>query len=228
LYNQKFIEKMKEKIKSALKTEYAKMGLSERAFDGVASFLAKTISNEEEISGVITNEDTKNLLKAFQGESDSLRNRAAQLEKDFNAYKEKHPETPDTPPTPPKGEEQEPEWAKKLREQNEAILKRQQEEDAARALKAQTDSIEAKLKAAGCTNPGILKATLKGFSLAKDETEDAAIERLKGEYNNSYKETFGDGPAPLFGGAPQGGDAKDAVDRKNAFLRSQGLLPEQK
>lgn len=221
---------MKENIKNALKTEYAKMGLGDKAFDGVASFLAKTINNEEEISGVITNEDTKNLLKAFQGESDSLRTRAAQLEKDFNAYKEAHPSKSDQNPEPPKKEpeaepEAEPEWAKKLREQNEKILARQAADDAARILKDNLSAVEGKLRSAGCTNPGILKGVLKGFSLEKDETVDQAADRLKGEYDASYKETFGAGPVPPLG-TPAFGDAKAAVDKKNDFLRQQGLLPQ--
>ena len=212
---------MKEKIKNALKTEYAKMGLGDKAFDGVASFLVKTITNDEEMDGVIKSEDTKNLLKAFQGESDSLRNRAAQLEKDFNAYKEKHP---DQVPNPTPDDSAEPEWAKKLREQQEVIAARFAKEDQERALKAARLTVESKLKAEGCTNAGILNLTLKGFYLDENETMDAAVARLKGEYNASYKETFGDGPMPGVG-TPAFGDTKTAVSHKNDFLREQGLLP---
>lgn len=219
---------MKEKIKNALKTNYANLGLGDKAFDGVASFLAKTITKEEEIDGVIKGEDTKSLLKAFQGESDSLRNRASQLEKDFNAYKEAHPdkanEPSNDPPAGGKKDDEEPAWAKKLREQNEKILERQAADDAARALKENLSAVESKLKGIGCTNPGILKGVLKGFALSKDETIDQAAERLKGEYDASYKETFGAGPVPPVG-VPAFGDAKTAVDKKNEFLRQQGLLP---
>lgn len=217
---------MKENIKNALKTNYANLGLSDKAFDGVASFLAKTITKEEEIDGVIKSEDTKSLLKAFQGESDSLRNRAAQLEKDFNAYKEAHPDKSGSPAQEPskKEPEDEPAWAKKLREQNEKILARQAADDAARALKDNLSAVEGKLKSAGCTNPGILKGVLKGFSLEKEETVDQAAARLKAEYDASYKETFGAGPVPPVG-MPAFGDAKTAVDKKNEFLRQQGLLP---
>ncbi len=214
---------MKENIKNALKTEYAKMGLGDKAFDGVASFLAKTIKNEEEIDGVIKSEDTKNLLKAFQGESDSLRNRAAQLEKDFNAYKEKHPESnPDPKPNP----DDEPEWARRLREQNDELKARLDKQDKDAATKAARLTVEAKLKSAGCTNQGILNLTMKGFSLGENETMDSAVERLKEEYNASVKETFGDGPLPGVS-TPAFGDTKTAVTHKNDFLREQGLLPQE-
>lgn len=218
---------MKESIKNALKTEYAKMGLGDKAFDGVASFLAKTITKDEEIDGVIKSEDTKNLLKAFQGESDSLRNRAAQLEKDFNAYKEKHPEVnPKPDPKPNPNPDDEPEWARKLREQNEAIAARFAKEDKEKAMKAARLTVESKLKSEGCTNAGILNLTLKGFSLGEKETMDEAVARLKEEYNASFKETFGDGPRPGVG-TPAFGDTNTAVSHKNDFLREQGLLPMQ-
>lgn len=221
---------MKEKIKNALKTEYVKFGLGDKAFDGVASFLVKTIKEESEIDGVIKSEDTKNLLKAFQGESDALRNQKAQLEKDFNAYKEKHPETnpnPDPNPNPnPTPDPEEPAYVKEMREQLKKLVDRQNADDEAAKLQATKAKVEAGLKSAGCTNPGILKGVLKGFALQKDETEDAAIERLKGEYNTSFKETFGDGPVPFVGGGGFG-DAKEAIKHKNDFLRTQGLLPKE-
>ena len=82
-----------------------------------------------------------------------------------------------------------------------------------------------RLKKEGCTNPGILKSTMKGFALQENETEDAAVERLKTDYNASYKEVFGEGAVPGLGGQAFG-DAKTALNRKNDFLRQQGLLPQ--
>lgn len=216
---------MKEKIISALKTEYAKMGLGEKAFDGVASFLEKTVSKEEEIEGVIKSEDTRNLLKAIQGESDSLRNRNAQLQRDLEAIREKKPQGGDDPQKPSEPDT-EPEWARALREQNEALAARLDRQDADIRRKALISSVRARLESEGCTNKGVLNSTLKGFEPGKDESEDTIVERLKGEYNASYKDTFGDGPAPIIGGQAFG-DTKTAVDKKNDFLRQQGLLPNQ-
>lgn len=213
------------KIKNALKTEYAKMGLGDKALDGVASFLAKTITSEEGIDGVIKSEDTMNLLKAFQGESDSLRNRAAQLEKDFNAYKESHPEGGGEADRGKQTEE--PEWAKKLREQQESIAKRLDEQDRVRRNASDLASVRSILEKEGCTNKGILNATLKGFSLGENETVESASARLKTEYQASFKETFGDGPVPPISGNVFGDDPKKAADAKNEFLRSSGLLPKE-
>lgn len=208
---------MKTKIMNALKTEYAKMGLSDKAFDGVASFLVKTITKEEDIDGVIKSEDTKNLLKAFQGESDSLRNKAAQLQKDLDAYKESHPDTTVKPKT--KGEETDddiPAWAKSL-------IARFDERDEREKRETALSAIKSRLEADGCTNKGILNSTLKGFSLGEKETEDQAVERLMAEYNQSYKDTFGSGPVPHKGGGGQGEDDKAFQKSLEAYADSKGL-----
>ncbi len=41
---------MKQKILEALKTRYAKMGFGQKAFDGVADYLSKTVRKEEDVS----------------------------------------------------------------------------------------------------------------------------------------------------------------------------------
>lgn len=219
---------MKAKILNALKTKYANLGLGDKAFDGVASFLEKTITKEEEIEGVITREDTATLLKSIQGETDSLRTKHAQVVKDFEDYKKLHP---DTKPDPKEGEGKadpaEPEWAKKLREQNEAILaaqaKREKDEKDATTLA----SVKSALEKAGCTNAGILNLTLKGFALKENEKEEDAVKRVTEEYNANIKATFGEGVVPPAGGGAQTPDAKAAREAHNEYLRKRGLLPKE-
>ena len=218
---------MKQKIIDAFKTKYLSFGLSNEAIDRIASALEKTVTKEEEIAEALAKVDTMNLIAS---ELQKMRDKEIQtrtdLQKSFDDYKEKHPETnPPTPPTLPKPNEQEPEWAKTLRQQNEQLLARQKAEDDAKAQKELIARLEAGLKKAGCVNAGILAGVLKGVALQKDETEEAAIERLKGDYNASVKAIFGDGPIPPAAGGSAFGDAKTALDKKNAFLRQQGLLP---
>lgn len=217
---------MKQKIITALKTKYQRFGLSNEAVDRIASAKEKTVKDESEIESAIADAETMELIaNELQKSADKARRESSDLQKSFNEYKEKHPETdPNHGPDPSKGDEDEPAWAKKLREQNEAIAARFKAEDDAKRLGAARSAVEAKLKAAGCSNPGILALTLKGFALGEKETEDEAVTRLKSEYDASYKETFGDGAIPGTG-APAFGDAKTAIQHKNAFLRSAGLLP---
>lgn len=219
---------MKEKILNALKTKYANLGLGDKAFDGVASFLEKTITKEEEIEGVITREDTATLLKSIQGETDSLRTKHAQAVKDFEDYKKLHPDTkPDKDKDKDKDDPNEPEWAKKLREQNEAILaaqaKREKDEKDATTLA----SVKSALEKAGCTNAGILNLTLKGFALKENEKEEDAVKRVTEEYNANIKATFGEGVVPPAGGGDPNPNPKAAREAHNEYLRKRGLLPKE-
>lgn len=217
---------MKTKILNALKTEYANLGLGDKAFDGVASFLEKTITEESKINEEIKTDLVKNLLKSIQGETDTLRTKATKAEKDLEDYKKSHPENqPPTPPTPPPTET---EGEKKLREQIEALTKRLDDAEKANNNATTLAAVRTRLETKeGCTNKGILNAALKGFALAENETEDAAVARLKEEYNRSYTETFGNSPVPPRGSGSGEGDAKKEADAKNAWLRQRGLLPKE-
>lgn len=59
---------MKEKILSALKNKFKNLGFGERAFDGVADYLAQTVTEETEIDNALSGVEP--LLKAFQGDID--------------------------------------------------------------------------------------------------------------------------------------------------------------
>ena len=218
---------MKEKIALALKTKYQRFGLSNEAIDRIASAKEKTVTSEDAIESGIADSETMGLIAT---ELMKMRDKEIQQRTDtqraFDAFKEKHQSQSDPEPaTNPKPDE-EPEWAKKLREQQEAIAARFAKEDREKAMKAARLTVESKLKAEGCENAGILKLTLKGFDLGENETMDEAVSRLKEEYNASFKETFGEGARPGVG-TQAFGDAKSAVSHKNDFLREQGLLPKQ-
>lgn len=213
---------MKTKILNALKTEYATMGLGDKAFDGVASFLVKTVTEESMIDAAIKADDVKALLKSFQGESDSLRNRNSQLQKDFDAYKAAHPDNgggsdKNEPATDPKQDEFEKRLAEMERKYKEA--------EAKAAAATSFNNIKARLEK-DCKDAPILKQVLKGFTLGENETEDQAVTRLTAEYNDTVKEIRGEGYIPPVGGGFQSnsfksGDFSSEVER----LRAEGKIP---
>lgn len=211
----------KENIASALKTKYQRFGLSNEAIDRIASAKEKTVTDEGTIEEVIADTETMGLVAIeLMKMRDAEIQKRTDTQRAFDTYKEKNPEVgKQDPPTPPDKQKEmpEPEWAKALRERFER-------EDKEKADKLVREAITARLKMEGCTNNGILKSTMKGFVLGKDETEDVAVERLKAEYNASYKEVFGEGAAPGFG-EQAFADAKTAIQHKNDALREQGLLP---
>ena len=53
---------MKTKILQALKTKYSSKGLSEKALDGVASILEKTVTDESQIEAAISEAPIVNLI----------------------------------------------------------------------------------------------------------------------------------------------------------------------
>jgi len=218
---------MKSIIVASLKTKYQRFGLSNEAIDRIASAKEKTVTSEDQIEAAIADAETMGLIA---NELQKMRDKEIQsrtdLQSNFDKYKEKHPEKSETTQDPkPTGEE--PEWAKKLRESNERIEARFAAEDAAKRNAETLKDVEAKLKAAisqSSFNQGVFKSTLKGFALNEKEEVEDAVTRLKADYDANLKETFGDGPIP--GVSVQAfGDAKAAVDAKNKFLQSQGLLP---
>lgn len=213
----------KEQIAATLKTKYQRFGLSNEAIDRIASAKEKTVTGEDAIEEGIADAETMGLIaNELMKMRDKEINSKTDLQRAFDTYKEKNPEGGKDPKPDPKPDpgEKEPEWAKKLRERFER-------EDKEKADQVVRESVMARLKKEGCTNPGILKSTMKGFALQENETEDAAVERLKTDYNASYKEVFGEGAVPGLGGQAFG-DTKAAVSHKNDFLRQQGLLPQEK
>ena len=59
---------MKEKLVKALKTKFANLGFSDKAFTGVADYLAATVTEEDQIETAIAGVEP--LLKALQGDID--------------------------------------------------------------------------------------------------------------------------------------------------------------
>ncbi len=94
---------MKNKIKEALKQGFPNLGLSEKAFDGVASFLETTVTEDAQIEGAVKSAET--LLKAFQGEVDRERSSRSALQKELDDLKKKVEPKPQEP-TPKKDEPQ--------------------------------------------------------------------------------------------------------------------------
>lgn len=84
---------MKEKIKSALETKYKNLGFGDKAFDGVASYLSKTVKEEQDVDTAIA--DVEDLLKSFQGDIDKVRNEKSTLQKELDELKAKGEKKPE-------------------------------------------------------------------------------------------------------------------------------------
>lgn len=188
---------MKQKIIAALRTKYQRFGLSNEAIDRIASAKEKTVTSEDQIETAIADAETMELIATeLQKSADLERRNRSDLQKSFDEYKKKHPEDTEDPTPPEKGAEDEPEWAKKIREQNEKILEAQSKREKAEKRKATFDAVISSAKKNGCTYEKALKLTEKLFTLKEDESDEDASKRFKDEYDANIKEYFGEGVAP--------------------------------
>ena len=95
---------MKTKILQQLKQRYSNLGVSDRAFDGVADFLSKTITEEERIAESVAGAES--FLKAYQSDVDKERTSASALRKELEALKkETQPKSTDPKPNDNQGNE---------------------------------------------------------------------------------------------------------------------------
>lgn len=160
---------MKEKILSALKTKYSNLGFGDKAFDGVAEFLSKTITKEEDVETGIAGVEM--LLKAFQGDIDKVRTELSTKTKELEDLKKKSPEPPK--PEPPKPADDEPAWFKAWKEEQtkklEALEKENQVFKAEKAKETRAAQIAAKVK-----ELGIPDWRMKGVAVP-DELDETGI-----------------------------------------------------
>lgn len=184
---------MKKKIEEALSAEYKGLGLSEKTIGRLADYLLGSVQKEEDIATAVKGDDVKLLATSIQGEIAGLQRAKETAETALADYKTKHPEINN----PPK--ETEPEWAVKLREQNERILAKQEADEKKARQTATLAAAIAAAKKAGCTDEKVLKLTEKLFILKDDESDEDAGKRFENEYNANVKEYFGGGFAPYHG-----------------------------
>lgn len=193
---------MKVKIKEALQQRYKDTGVGEKAFDGVADFLAKTIKEESDIADAVANAEP--FIKAHQGELDRLRGKNSELEKENKALKEeKKPEPNPTPsPTPQNSDELE-----MLKNQVKELIDKQQQQEAARSAEAMRGAVKSALKEAGVPERYIDTA-LSGYPFTKETNVEDLVNTTKAGYealvaeltNDKFK---GGNPPDKSGGNPE-------------------------
>lgn len=185
MYKSKLYANMKEKILNALKTKYSNLGLSEKAFDGVAEFYSKTITDESKIEEVVTG--AQSMLTVMQGEADRVRGEGqstkAELEKQINDLNEKLKlKEPEVKPEVKGGTEAENAEIKALQETLKGLVDKQSLADKTRAdnlLKAEARS---KMIEAGATEK-LCDRVLGNIQIGEADTVDTISAKGIEEYN---------------------------------------------
>ena len=230
---------MKKKIAEALKTKYKSFGLSNEAWDRIASAKEETVKNEEDIEAGIADFATMDLIaKELQKMRDSEIQKRTDLQREHDDYKAKHPsksgndDDPDDDPDDDKFTKKD--IARLIKEASEAAVKTVKDEF--EAYKAQTLAKEAKASA---------KETFYGNKWTtkfKEEADDAwerafELNEAKGgsmtseelsakatEYFNKAVQRKGtDATKPFEATEQQDGNFDFSAQAKH--LREKGLLP---
>lgn len=196
---------MKQKIITALKTKYQRFGLSNEAIDRIASAKEKTVNKEEDIEAAVADVETMNLIaQEVMKMRDGEIQRRTDLQKTFDTYKESHPEKKEDDHA-----DDEPEWARTLREQMQATNERLDRADKDSKAKAALASVVAAARKK-FSHEKAFRLTEREFSVKEDESEEDALKRFEEAYNANKKEFFSDGVIPPFGSG-------DASDDEQAF-----------
>lgn len=171
---------MKGKILVALKTKYKTFGFGDKAFDGVADYLSKTVTEESQIETAISG--VEGLLKAFQGDIDTVRNEKSGLQKQLDELKNKI-EKPDPNPNPNpnlEGKKDDvPAWAQALIDSNKNLST---ELSALKQEKLQATRQEQVL--AKAKEYGIPEILAKRYSIPDDADLDTYFKDAKQELAN--------------------------------------------
>lgn len=233
---------MKKRIFQALKTKYKNLGFSERAFNRVASYLEKTVSDDasdEDIDNAVDGVD--DLLTAFQSDIDARTAKyKADAEKWQQAQKEKEDEgipagedqdegKPTSKKTNQKQSDEMPAWAKALAKQNEALKEQLSELRTGKVTDTRKLHLEAKLKD---VNPKLRTRVLKSFEKMKFDSDEEFNEFVEetvadlGDFSKDDANTgLGAAGAPLVGTGTTKGDKKAVVADIESWAKANKPLP---
>lgn len=177
---------MKEKILSVLKTKYSNLGFSQKAFDGVAAILEKSVTDESQIETAVSG--VESLLKVFQSDADRVRTEYNALKGQYDELKAKVEASAaeggrQGKKTEPDDDE-EPAWFKAYKKQQEELYNAiKTESDTLKAEKAKSE--RANLISTKAKELGIPEWRMKeGFAIADDADEKAIGDYLASVQKN--------------------------------------------
>lgn len=167
---------MKEKILVALKTKYKTFGFGDKAFDGVADYLSKTVTEESQIETAISG--VEGLLKSFQGDIDTVRNAKSGLQKELDELKKKI-ENADKDKDKDKDKEV-PAWAQALIDSNKTLSEKLTAYEAEKAQAQRNSQISAVAK-----KYGIPEFMLKDRNIPENTDLDTYFKDMKQDMSNN-------------------------------------------
>lgn len=206
---------MKNKILSALKNKYKNLGLGDKAFEGVADYLAATVKEEADIETAITGVEP--MLKAFQGEADKLRGENTTLKTQLAAKTETKPSDQQKPDdTKPNGDEA-PAWAKAMSESINTFQKKIEALEADKVTGSRRGKLDDKLKDSPESLRNMITKNFNKMKFESDQEFDEYLTDVSAQVEEFAKEV------KIYGvsvngkssrGLPGGGDGKKEATKE--------------
>ena len=228
---------MKKEIAEALKTKYKSFGLSNEAWDRIASAKEETVTKEEDIEAGISDVATMDLIaKELQKMRDSEIQKRTDLQREHDDYKAKHPDKQEgEQEKTEEGKDEKADIARIVAEAVAAATKPIQ--TAFEEFKSQTSAKEAKTlaKTKFYENKWTTKFkeeaddawervdelnTAKGGSMTQDEMTTKAT-----EYFNKAVQRKGTDATKPFESSQEGAGGNFDFSKQAAYLEGEGLIP---
>lgn len=207
---------MKKEILEALKNKYKNLGFTDKAFDGVADFLAKTVTKQEEIDNAIGG--VEDLLKAFQGDADKRVNDAVEKAKK-EPGKGAEPEKKEEPEKKTDVPDDTPAWAKTLIEDN----RKMSEKIIALETGKTTDTRKGKLAEVLSSFSDAYKKTVEKnyarMAFATDEDFNTYLEDVKTDGAEHQQTEANTGLGSVTKPAQSGSSSVKAVSKDDAVVK---------
>jgi hypothetical protein len=190
---------MKEKILNALKTKYKNLGLSDKAFDGVAEFYSKTITEESKIEEAV--EGAESILKSMQSEADRVRtgsqSEKEELEQKVKALELELEKKKDPSGKPPEGGAKGEENAEieALKKRLDDLVGKQDEANKAISDKNLLENAKKKMIEKGVEEK-LCDKILKNYSISETDTVDSISEYGINEFNDLKQIITPEAPKP--------------------------------
>lgn len=209
---------MKDKILAALKTKFQNLGFTEKAFGGVADYLAATVTEETQIETAIGGVEP--LLKAFQGDIDTRVTSALAKQK---AEQEKKPDAAAEAAAKAAAEaaakaSDMPQWAKDMQAKLEAYERKEQQAVISAKLTA-------KLKEKGVAESFLKHANLAVTSEADIDTIATKVEQDWVEFKQDLinQGLMAEVPKKPAGPGKEGEDLGKAIAERRNTGTSEGV-----
>ena len=220
---------MKEKILQALKTKFKNLGFGDKAFDGVATFLAITVTEETAIETAIGGVEP--LLKSFQGDADK---RVTDAIAKAKAEKESGEGADPNKKTEPKteGNDEPPAWAKALIESNTQLKSELNTMKSGKTFETRKQTLESKLEKAPAKFKEKILKDFARMNFEKDEDFDSYLTETETDltaFNQDMADQgLGANRKPFVGGTTKEGVSNgvqnyiDSKDQKKAGAENLG------